>query len=78
MLMYADLVWCTLMQAYVDCVINMRVMYQRCKLVHGDLSEYNMLYFKGTLYIIDVSQSVTCPTCPTSPALPALPQALIH
>ena len=77
------------MQAYVDCVMNMRVMYQRCKLVHGDLSEYNMLYFKGTLYIIDVSQSVTCPTSPASPALPALPhhqlkphtlvaEALIH
>lgn len=45
-------------QAYRDCLVNMRVMYQRCKLVHGDLSEYNMLYFKGRLFIIDVSQSV--------------------
>lgn len=27
-------------------------------MVHGDLSEYNMLYHSGVLYIIDVSQSV--------------------
>ena len=26
--------------------------------MHGDLSEYNMLYLKGHLYFIDVSQSV--------------------
>lgn len=45
-------------QAYVDCVLAMRKMYQKCKLVHGDLSEYNMLYHRGTLFIIDVSQSV--------------------
>merc|ERR1712100_811042 len=31
---------------------------QECRLVHGDLSEYNMLYFEGDLFIIDVSQSV--------------------
>lgn len=36
----------------------MRTLYQKCKLVHGDLSEYNILYFEGHLYIIDVSQSV--------------------
>jgi RIO kinase 1 len=36
----------------------MRVMYQTCRLVHADLSEYNMLYHKKRLYIIDVSQSV--------------------
>ena len=45
-------------KAYHDCLVCMRVLYQRCKLVHGDLSEYNMLYFRGKLYIIDVSQSV--------------------
>ncbi len=36
----------------------MRTMYQKCKLVHGDLSEYNMLYHEGKVWIIDVSQSV--------------------
>ncbi|TLD19709.1 hypothetical protein PspLS_09646 [Pyricularia sp. CBS 133598] len=36
----------------------MRRMYQVCRLVHADLSEYNILYNDGKLYIIDVSQSV--------------------
>mmetsp|Transcript_91730 Transcript_91730/g.163259 ORF Transcript_91730/g.163259 Transcript_91730/m.163259 type:complete len:541 (+) Transcript_91730:27-1649(+) len=43
---------------YIDCALLMRKMMQVCKLVHGDLSEYNMLYSEGRLYIIDVSQSV--------------------
>lgn len=43
---------------YIDCAVLMRKMMQQCKLVHGDLSEYNMLYHDGQLYIIDVSQSV--------------------
>ena len=34
------------------------MMYQKCKLVHADLSEYNILYNKGSPVIIDVSQSV--------------------
>jgi RIO kinase 1 len=33
-------------------------MYQLCKLVHADLSEYNVLYHQKKLFIIDVSQSV--------------------
>ncbi|EGF97046.1 uncharacterized protein MELLADRAFT_114638 [Melampsora larici-populina 98AG31] len=39
---------------------ELRFMYQQCKLVHADLrlSEYNILYNHGHLYIIDVSQSV--------------------
>jgi RIO kinase 1 len=33
-------------------------MYQSCKLVHADLSEYNVLFHEKKLFIIDVSQSV--------------------
>lgn len=33
-------------------------MFHTCKLVHADLSEYNILYHDNKLYIIDVSQSV--------------------
>lgn len=44
--------------AYFEIVTTMRTLYQKCKLVHGDLSEYNILYYEGHLYIIDVSQSV--------------------
>jgi RIO kinase 1 len=36
----------------------MRKLFHQCKLVHADLSEYNILYHEGHLYIIDVSQSV--------------------
>ncbi|KAM0859177.1 hypothetical protein ACQ4PT_047377 [Festuca glaucescens] len=44
--------------AYFEIVTTMRTLYQKCKLVHGDLSEYNILYYEGHLYIIDVSQYV--------------------
>ncbi|WCJ36258.1 Serine/threonine-protein kinase Rio1 [Euphorbia peplus] len=47
-----------LREGYLEMIIAMRTLYQKCKLVHGDLSEYNILYFEGHLYIIDVSQSV--------------------
>ena len=43
---------------YVQLLGYMRVMYQVCKLVHADLSEYNLLYHEDKLWIIDVSQSV--------------------
>ncbi|KKA29478.1 hypothetical protein TD95_003405 [Thielaviopsis punctulata] len=43
---------------YQQLLALMRLMYQVCRLVHADLSEYNILYFKDRLYIIDVSQSV--------------------
>lgn len=43
---------------YIQLLGIMRRMYQVCRLVHADLSEYNILYHKQQLYIIDVSQSV--------------------
>ncbi|KAI3947071.1 hypothetical protein MKW92_047788 [Papaver armeniacum] len=45
-------------ECYVQIIMVMRNLYQKCKLVHGDLSEYNILYYEGNLHIIDVSQSV--------------------
>ena len=36
----------------------MHVMHHVAKLVHGDLSEYNILYMKKQCYMIDVGQSV--------------------
>ena len=47
-----------LREAYVQCIWIMRHMYQKCRLVHGDLSEYNLLWHKNQIYVIDVSQSV--------------------
>lgn len=47
-----------MIKAYFDVLKLMRQMLQSCKMVHGDLSEYNMLYYKKEVYIIDVSQSV--------------------
>jgi RIO kinase 1 len=44
--------------SYFTCVGYMRRLYQTCNLVHGDLSEYNMLMWKNKVHIIDVSQSV--------------------
>ncbi|QRV77655.1 atypical/RIO/RIO1 protein kinase [Ceratobasidium sp. AG-Ba] len=43
---------------YAELIIVMRRLYHVCKLVHADLSEYNILYHNAHLYIIDVSQSV--------------------
>ncbi|XP_013190851.1 serine/threonine-protein kinase RIO1 [Amyelois transitella] len=43
---------------YRDCVIMMWKMFNICKLVHADLSEFNLLYHLGNLVVIDVSQSV--------------------
>nr|XP_017224464.1 PREDICTED: serine/threonine-protein kinase RIO1-like [Daucus carota subsp. sativus] len=45
-------------ECYIQMIIVMRNLYQKCKLVHGDLSEYNILYHEGDLHITDVSRSV--------------------
>lgn len=43
---------------YGELLVAMRRMFHHCHLVHADLSEYNILYHAGHVYIIDVSQSV--------------------
>lgn len=43
---------------YQELLLTVRKMYHECRLVHADLSEYNILYHDFHLYIIDVSQSV--------------------
>lgn len=43
---------------YLQILGYMRTLYQTCRLVHADLSEYNILYHNDKLWLIDVSQSV--------------------
>lgn len=54
----ADLSESKLRAAYWQTLRAMRCMFKRCKLVHGDLSEYNMLWHRNEIVVIDVSQSV--------------------
>ena len=44
--------------AYEQTILILRRLYQRCNLIHADLSEYNLLYHNGKVVVIDVSQSV--------------------
>ena len=44
--------------AYICLIADVRRMYHVCNLVHGDLSEYNILWHQRRPVIIDVSQSV--------------------
>ena len=37
---------------------GMQSMYQKCRLIHADLSEYNLLWHRGRVVFIDVGQSV--------------------
>ncbi|VEL36298.1 unnamed protein product [Protopolystoma xenopodis] len=43
---------------YQQVVRDVRTLYQKCRLVHCDLSEYNILYMDNKAWIIDVSQAV--------------------
>ena len=40
---------------YEQTILIIRRLYQRCKLIHADLSEYNLLYHKEEVWVIDVS-----------------------
>ncbi|EAU85767.2 atypical/RIO/RIO1 protein kinase [Coprinopsis cinerea okayama7 len=54
----AELTTDQMIPLYSNLLCLIRTMYHDCKLVHADLSEYNILYHEGRLCIIDVSQSV--------------------
>lgn len=45
-------------QAYLDLIELVKTLWQKCNLVHGDLSPYNVLFENDCLILIDVSQSV--------------------
>uniref|UniRef100_A0A0N4Z9B9 non-specific serine/threonine protein kinase n=1 Tax=Parastrongyloides trichosuri TaxID=131310 RepID=A0A0N4Z9B9_PARTI len=44
--------------AYIQVEDILLDMYKKCKLVHGDLSEFNLLYHNNNVYVIDVSQAM--------------------
>lgn len=48
-----------LKESYDQVIDIMRRMYQECDLIHGDLSEYNLLWHKNQIFVIDVSQSMS-------------------
>jgi len=43
---------------YIEIISILRTMFKKCKLVHSDFSEYNILYFEGKVFIIDMAQAV--------------------
>jgi len=43
---------------YAQVLQNLKILYQKAKIVHGDLSEFNMLNWKGKIIIIDLSHSI--------------------
>lgn len=43
---------------YLETINIMRTMFKKCKLVHADFSEYNILYYERKVYVIDVAQAV--------------------
>lgn len=45
-------------ELYLELLKQIRTLYQDCKLIHADLSEYNLLFWRGQIYMIDVSQSI--------------------
>ena len=47
-----------LRSAYHQAVRLLRTLYHVCHLVHADLSEYNLLYHRSALVVIDVGQAV--------------------
>lgn len=47
-----------LVHAYTDVLAATRTLFHKAKLVHSDLSEYNVLYHKNKCWLIDFGQAV--------------------
>ncbi len=45
-------------RVYIQVLNNVKRLYQKAKLVHGDLSEYNIMLWKNRPVLFDVSQAV--------------------
>jgi RIO kinase 1 len=43
---------------YQKLLVYLKRLYRKADLVHGDLSEYNIMMWKGKLVLFDMSQSV--------------------
>ncbi|KAL3274349.1 hypothetical protein HHI36_015747 [Cryptolaemus montrouzieri] len=54
----ADMETADYIVAYDQVVNMMKTLFRDANLIHADLSEYNILWFNGQCYFIDVSQSV--------------------
>jgi RIO kinase 1 len=46
--------------AAVQVMLLLRHIYQRARLVHADFSEFNLLWYKQRVVVIDVSQAMKC------------------
>lgn len=46
-------------EIYKQYVENMNKLIYKTKMVHADLSEYNMIFFKNKLYFIDMGQAIS-------------------
>lgn len=47
-----------LKRSYEQSIDIMEKMYKQCDLIHGDLSEYNLIWHNDELFVIDLSQSM--------------------
>nr|KAG5699945.1 hypothetical protein BaRGS_018244 [Batillaria attramentaria] len=54
----ANLSVADMQDAYEQTVEIMKALHRQCMLVHADMSEYNLLWHDGKVWVIDVSQAV--------------------
>ena len=59
-------------KCYREVLLLVRDLYQKASLVHGDLSEYNILFHNAQPYLIDVGQSVHIGTSTYPPTHPPI------